>query len=58
MSTLQQLIAAKFLEKLKESKQFNLSKIEQVAKLLADSKKLKADDLAKVFSQPIIEDIK
>ncbi len=58
MSTLQQQIAAKFLAKLEESKQFNSSKIEQLGKLLTDSKKPKADDFVRVFSQSAAGDVK
>jgi hypothetical protein len=58
MATLQQQIAEKFLAKLTESKQLDADKIEQLKKLLADSKKLKADEFVKVFSLPAGGDIK
>jgi hypothetical protein len=58
MSTLQQQIVEKFLAKLEESKQFNSSKIERLGKLFRESKKPKADDLVKIFSQAPEEDVK
>lgn len=58
MATLQQQIAEKFLVKLTESKAVEAEKIDQLRILLADSKKLKADDLVKVFSQPAGGDLK
>ena len=58
MATLQQQIAEKFLAKLTESKQLDADKIEQLKTLLADSKKLKADEFVKIFSLPAGGDIK
>jgi hypothetical protein len=58
MATLQQQIAEKFLAKLAESKDVEAQIIDQLRILLADSKKLKADDLVKVFSQPASGDLK
>lgn len=58
MATLQQQIAEKFLVKLAESKGLEAEKIEQLRVLLSDSKKLNADDLVRVFSQPAGGDIK
>ena len=58
MATLQQQIADKFLAKLAKSKDVDAGKIEQLKKLLADSKKLKADDLVKIFSLPAGGDVK
>jgi hypothetical protein len=58
MATLQQQIAEKFLAKLAESKDVDAGKIEQLKKLLADTKKLKADDFVKVFSAPAGGDVK
>jgi hypothetical protein len=58
MVTLQQQIAEKFLAKLKESKEVDASKIEQLRALLADSKKIKADDFIKIFSLPAGGDVK
>jgi hypothetical protein len=58
MATLQQEIVEKFLTKLAESKDVDAGKIEQLKKLLADTKKLKADDFVKVFSAPAGGDVK
>jgi hypothetical protein len=58
MATLQQQIVEKFLTKLAESKDVDAGKIEQLKKLLADTKKLKADDFVKVFSAPGGGDVK
>lgn len=58
MPTLQQQIAEKFLGRLAESKDIDGVKIEQLRILLADGKKLKADDLVKVFLQPAGGDLK
>jgi hypothetical protein len=58
MATLQQQIAEKFLTKLAESKTVDAEKIDQLRKLLAESKKLKADDLVKIFSLPAGGDLK
>jgi hypothetical protein len=52
MATLQQQIAEKFLTKLSESKVMDTEKIDQLRSLLADSKKLKADEFVKIFSLP------
>lgn len=58
MTTLHQQIAEHFLEKLAESKTVDADKIEQLRKLLSDTKKAKADDFVKVFSQPAGDDVK
>lgn len=58
MPTLQQQIAEKFLAKLAESKDVDAGKIEQLRVLLANSKKLKAEDLVKVYQQPAGGDLK
>jgi hypothetical protein len=52
MPTLQQQIAEKFLAKLALSSAIDADKIEQLRSLLADSKKPKADDFVRIFSQP------
>ena len=52
MATLQQQIAEKFLAKLAKSKDVDAEKIDQLRSLLADRKKLRADDFVKVFSLP------
>ena len=58
MATLQQQIAEKFLVKLAESKVVDAEKIDRLRKLLADSKKLKADDLVNIFLPPAGGDLK
>jgi hypothetical protein len=52
MATLQKQIADKFLARLAESKDVDAEKIGQLRTLFADTRKLKADDLVKIFSQP------
>jgi hypothetical protein len=58
MATLQQQIAEKFLAKLAEFKDVGPEKVAQLRNLLAADKKLKADDLVKVFSLPAGGDLK
>jgi hypothetical protein len=58
MTTLHQQIAEKFLAKLKGSKDVDVGKIEQLRRLLADSKKIKADEFVRIFSQSDGGDIK
>ena len=58
MATLQKQIADRFLSKLEGSKDVDAKKIDQLRTLLADTKKLKADDLVKVFSLPAGGDLK
>jgi hypothetical protein len=58
MPTLQQQIAEKFLAKLTKSKKVDADKIDQLRTLLADSKKLKADEFVKIFSLPAGGDLK
>jgi predicted transcriptional regulator len=58
MATLQQQIAGKFLAKLAESKKVDADKIDQLRALLADSKKLKAEEFVEVFSLPAGGDLK
>jgi len=58
MATLQQQIADKFLAKLAKSKDVDAGKIDELKKLLADPKKLKADDFVKIFSLPAGGDVK
>ena len=58
MPTLQQQIADKFLAKLAESCTLDAERTEQLRVLLASKKKVKADDLVKLFSAPVGGDIK
>ena len=51
MATLQQRIAEKFLTKLTDSNQVDPEQITQLRRLLTDGKKLKAEDLVKIFSR-------
>ena len=58
MVTLQQQIAEKFLAKLTESTDVDPGIIEQLRRLLADSKKPKAEEFVKIFSLPAGGDLK
>lgn len=58
MPTLQQQVAEKFLARLSESGALDTDKIDQLRTLLTDTKKIKADDLVKLFSQPAGNDVK
>ena len=58
MPTLQQQITDKFLTKLARAKDLDEQKIEQLRALLADGKKLKPEQLVKVFSLPAGGDLK
>lgn len=58
MKTLQQLIAEKFVAQLAEDKVMDAVKIEQLRTLLSQGKKVKADELVKIFALPTGEDIK
>jgi hypothetical protein len=57
MATVQQQIAEKFLAKLSESPDVDSEKIDRLRPMLADGKKVKADDLVKVFSLPASGDL-
>jgi hypothetical protein len=57
-TTLQQQIADKFLTRLAGSTDVDAERIDRLRSLLADSKKLKAEDLVKVFSLPAGGDLK
>jgi hypothetical protein len=50
--TIQQNILDKFLAKLTESKTVDADKIGQLRTLMSQGKKLKAEDVVKIFSQP------
>jgi hypothetical protein len=59
MATLHQKIAERFLAKLAASDDFDAEKIDQLRKLLVVAdKKIKSEDLVKVFSTPSGGDIK
>ncbi len=57
MATLQQQIAEKFLAKLAHAEGYDKKKISAIRALLASGKKLKADDLVRVFSAPADGDL-
>jgi predicted transcriptional regulator len=50
MPTLQQTIVTAFLPHLAEKKSLDEAKIESLRKLLADNRKVKADDFIKIFT--------
>ena len=52
MPTLQQLIAEKFLNRLKESQALDEQALKQLVDLFGAGKKIKVDDLVKVFTSP------
>lgn len=52
MPTLQQLIAEKFLRRLKEGQVLDGQALKQLSDLFGAGKKIKADDLVKVFTTP------
>ena len=58
MTILQQQIADRFLAKLAESGTLDAEQTEQLRVLLAGKKKVKADDLVKLFSAPVGGDVK
>ena len=58
MPTLEQQIAAKFLASLAATKALEEEKIEQLRVLLASGKKLKTDELVKLFAEPSGGDLK
>jgi len=58
MPTLQQQIAEKFIKQLAESPEVSAEKIEKLRFALAGSKRPKADDFLRVFSEPDHGDIK
>jgi hypothetical protein len=58
MTTLHQQIAEKFLGKLAGSKEVSADQVELLRAVLADAKKLKADEFVKVFSPADGGDIK
>ena len=57
MRTLQQQIVEKFLTALAKDQNFDAAKVEALRRLLAESKKPKADDLVEVFSTPAGDDV-
>ena len=58
MPTLQQQVTEKFLTKLAETDTLEPERIEELRALLAGGKKVKAEELVKLFSSPAGGDIK
>jgi hypothetical protein len=58
MPTLQQQVAEKFMTKLAETGTLEPERIEQLRGLLAGGKKVKAEELVKLFASPAGGDIK
>jgi hypothetical protein len=58
MPTLQQQVADKFLARLSKSGVLDTDKVDQLRTLVTGNKKIKADDLVKLFSQPVGDDVK
>ncbi|MFK4654221.1 hypothetical protein ABIF97_004155 [Bradyrhizobium japonicum] len=57
MPTLQAIIASRYFEKLRQSRDVDAGKIAQLEELFASGKKIKVDELVKVFSTPAGNDI-
>jgi hypothetical protein len=57
MQTIQQRIAEKCLAKLTQSAEVDGPMLDQLQRILLQDKKLKVEDLVKVFSQPAGGDI-
>ena len=57
MPTLQHQIAQKFLSKLAQADVLDAAKIQKLRLLLTGTKRVKVDDLVKLFSQPADGDI-
>jgi hypothetical protein len=55
--TLQAIIASKYFEKLRQSKDVDAGKITQLEELFASGKKIKVDELVKIFAAPAGSDI-
>jgi hypothetical protein len=58
MPTLYQQIGDKFLAELQKSKDVSEKKLKGLRELLADGKKLKVDDLVKVFTSAEDDEVK
>jgi hypothetical protein len=58
MATLHQQVADKFIAKLAVAGAIEPEMIDQLRKLLTSNKKLKAEDLVKLFEQPMGGDVK
>jgi hypothetical protein len=58
MTTLYQQIGEKFLAELSNSKDVSAQKLEALRPLFAEGKKLKPDDLVKIFTSAEEDDVK
>lgn len=58
MSTIQQQIAGKFVSKLAESDDIDVTTIEKLRILFSGNKRIKPEDLIKIFTLPPGEDLK
>ena len=58
MPTIQRKIADRFLAVLAESKDVDAEKVAAIRALLAAGKRVKADDLVRIFSVPASGDLK
>jgi hypothetical protein len=58
MTTLYQQIGEKFLAELEKSPDVSPQKLEALRPLFADSKKLKVDDLVKIFASTEEDEVK
>jgi hypothetical protein len=58
MATLQNQIADRFLEKLKHRQEVDAAQLDELKNLLSEGKKIKAEDLVRIFSAPAGGDIK
>ncbi len=58
MTTLYQQIGEKFLAELEKSSDVSAQKLEALRPLFADSKKLKVDDLVKIFANVEEDEVK
>jgi hypothetical protein len=52
MATLQKQIADKFFEKLAHAKEVEVAQVDELKALFSNDKKIRADDLVKIFSLP------
>ena len=57
MPTLQAIIASKYFEKLRLSNDVDAGKIARLEELFASGKKIKVDELVKIFAAPAGSDI-
>jgi hypothetical protein len=58
MATLQQQIAQTFLARLLETEALDANRTEELRLLLGGTKRIKVDELVKVFTQPAGGDVK